>query len=363
MAVSRITLPQEFFDVVSSDMLKAPQPQFTFALMAYAASARAQLVSAGMDFGRGVVDQGAAVPSLLDQQLILSTGPFGEAVKAVIDLEKPGIGHTVRINRPVLSGGQYTVAARTIGQAQTISLTPIDLTEEQVSITLLRVVGPASASGTGPAPFSIDRLDSMKSVHALRDLVGLNLIYDRNKYLDSVIGLQFDSASNNSVVRPGSITSDANFPNSGETALDLDTLFRAEETLKGLNIPVFANGTYRAIISPKQARQLKQDPDFRAQSVFVPSANPLLAPSITRVGNIELLESNTIQTDSATVSGVTIQRGMMFGPGAVGYGLGMMPEVRFANEDNYGESAKVVWVCYEGHGVLDQRFVCGIRSV
>ena len=363
MVASRVTLPQEFFDVVSSDMLVAPQPQFTFALMAYAASAKAQLLAAGMDFGRAAVVQGAPVPSLLDQQLILSNGPFGEAIKAVVDLEKPGIGHTVRINRPVLAGGLYTVAGRTIASSQTISLTPIDISAEQVSITLLRVVGPAASGGSGPAPYAIDRLDSMKSGHQLREMVGLNLVYDRNKYLDTVVGLQFDAASNNSVVRPGSLTSDASFPNSGETALDLDTLFRGEEALKSANIPTFSNGTYRCIISPKQARQLKQDPDYRAQSVFVPSSNPLLVPSVTRVGNIEVLESNTIQTDSATVSGVTIQRGLMFGPGAVGYGAGMMPEIRYANEDNYGETAKVVWVCYEGHGVLDNRFVVGVRSV
>jgi len=363
MVLSRVSLPQEFFDIVSSDMLIAPQPQFAFAQMVYASNARAQLSAAGIDMGRAQITQGQGIPSLMDMQLILSQGPFADAVRSVIDLEKPGIGHTVRINRPVLTGGQYSVAARTIASSQSISLTPIDITAEQVSITMLRVVGPASASGSGPAPYAIDRLDATRSVHQLREMVGLNLVYDRNRYLDTVIGLQFDAASNNAVVRPGSLSSDSAFPNSGETALDLDTIFRAEEQLRSTFIPTFSNGCYRLMISPKQARQLKQDPDFRASSVFIESKNPLLAPSVLRVGNIEIIESNTLQTDSSTVAGVVIQRGVMFGPGAVGYGCGGMPEVKSANEDNYGETAKVVWVCYEGHTVLDNRFVVGVRSV
>lgn len=364
MVLSRVTLPQEFFDVVSGDMLLAPQPQFVFAQMAYSASARAQLSAAGIDLGRAAPPaQGAAIPSLLDMQLILANGPFNGAIRAVLDLEKPGIGHTVRLNRPVLSGGQYTVAARTISASQTISTTPIDITAEQVSITLLRVVGPAASAGSGPAPFAIDRMDASRSVHQLREMVGINLVYDRNKYLDSVMGLQFDSASNNSVVRPGSLSADSSFPNTGETALDLDTLFRGQQALEEANIPKFSDGKYRVVLSPKQLRQLKMDPDFRSSSQFFESKNPLFQPSVTEVGDLAIITSNTIQTDSTTVIGVTIQRGLMFGPGAVGYGCGMMPEVRYANEDNYGETAKVVWVAYEGHGTLDNRFVLGVRSV
>lgn len=364
MVLSRVSLPQEFFDVVSADMLIAPQPQFVFAQMVYAANARAQLSAAGIDLGRAAPPaQGAPMPSLLDMQLILANGPFSGAIRSVIDLEKPGVGHTVRINRPVLTGGQYTVAARTISSSQSISTTAIDVTAEQVSVTLLRVVGPAASGGSGPAPFAIDRMDAAKSVHQLREIAGLNLVYDRNKYLDTVIGLQYDTASNNSVVRPGSLSADSSFPNTGETALDLDTLFRAQQTLEEANVPKFSDGTYRAILSPKQLRQLKSDPDFRASAQFFESKNPLFQPSVTQVGDISIIASNTIQTDATTVSGVTIQRGMMFGPSAVGYGCGMMPEVRYANEDNYGETAKVVWVCYEGHSVLDNRFVVGVRSV
>jgi len=364
MPLSRVTLPQEFFDVVSADMLVAPQPQFVFAQMVYAANARAQLNAAGIDLGRATPPaQGASIPSLLDMQLILANGPFNGAIRSVIDLEKPGIGHTVRINRPVLSGGQYTVAARTISSSQSISTTAIDVTAEQTSITLLRVVGPAASGGSGPAPFAIDRMDASKSVHQLRELVGLNLKYDREKYLDSVIGLLYDGASSNSVVRPGSISADSGFPNTGETALDLDTLFRAQQALEEANIPKFSDGKYRCVLSPKQIRQLKQDPDFRSSAQFFESKNPLFQPSVTEVGDIAIIASNTIQTDATTVSGVTIQRGLMFGPSAVGYGCGMMPEIRYAHEDNYGETAKVVWVCYEGHGVLDNRFVVGVRSV
>lgn len=362
--VSRVTLPQEFYDIVSEDMLVAPQPQFVFAQMVYAANARAQLSAAGIDLGRASPpSQGASIPSLMDMQLILANGPFNGAIRSVIDLEKAGVGHTVRINRPVLAGGQYTVAARTISSQQTISTTPIDIAAEQTSITMLRVVGPASSGGSGPQPFAIDRMDAGKSVHQLRELVGLSLKYDREKYLDTVIGLQYDTASNNSVVRPGSLSADSSFPNTGETALDLDTLLRAKEALVTANIPKFPDGKYRCIVSPKQMRQLNMDPDFRAGARNFESLNPLFQPSITNISDIAIIESNTIQTDATTVSGVTIQRGLMFGPSAIGYGCGQMPEVVSASDDNYGQTAKVVWVCYEGHGILDKRFVVGVRSV
>jgi hypothetical protein len=160
------------------------------------------------------------------------------------------------------------------------------------------------------------------------------------------------------------VASDATFPTSGEVAVDLETLFRAEEGLKTANVPRFADGSYAAVVSPRQMRQLKTDPDFKQLAVFLPSQNPLQIASIAKVGNgITLIESNTVLTDTTTVSGQTIYHGVMFGPGAVGYGIDEACRVANANEDNYGETSKVIWIAYEGFQLLDNRFVAGIRSI
>lgn len=366
MPVSRATVPSEFFDITSAMMLRQPEPEYPFAKLAFAAQARAELMATDAAAvlaatGRGPDTQGAPYADLAANQLALSAHPLAEAVVAVNELGQKGIGHTIRLNRPVFSGGGYTEAARTISSAQSISTTPIEVSAEQVSVSVKRFVGPYASGGSQPQPYAIDRLDAQRSVHSLAGVVGLHLSRDRMKWLDTVFSLAFDAGAN--VVRPGNITADGSLPASGEAGLDLDSLFRAEETLRTNNIPAFADGSYLTVVSPKQMRQLKLDPDFMRLAVFDSSRNPLGIPSIVRVGRLSLVESNTIQTDTATISGQTIQRGCMFGPGAVGYGVADACRVASAAEDNYGEQVKVVWMAYEGFAVLDNRFIVSLRSI
>ena len=60
--------------------------------------------------------------------------------------------------------------------------------------------------------------------------------------------------------------------------------------------------------------------------------------------------------------GAAIQRGFAFGPNAIGYASAGPVEPRVSANDNYGETLRLIWIAYEGHGVLDNRFVVGIRS-
>ena len=53
---------------------------------------------------------------------------------------------------------------------------------------------------------------------------------------------------------------------------------------------------------------------------------------------------------------------MMFGPGAIGFGVADPCRVVAASEDNYGETVKVVWLAYEAMGMLDNRMICSLRS-
>jgi len=366
MPLSRITLPNDFYDIVSSQMLVQPLPQFLFAKLAIAAQAAASFdisaaTSALTASDRGPVPSPGAAPMDLEQmQLALVQAPLASAIRAVAEVAQTAIGHTIRIVRPVWLGGGFTELARTIGSNTPISLQPMEVSLEQVSVTVKRVVGPYAAGGTQPQPLAVDRLDAMRSTHSLVGLFGLQLKQDRLRYLDGVFASLFDAGAN--VARPAGLTADNQFPASGEVPMDLDTLYRAEELLVQNNIPRFADGTYCVILSQRQMRQLKLDPDFSKLAVFEREQNPLNIPMITRIGQLVVLESSTVPTDTTTVAGQTISRGMMFGPGAVGYGVADPCRVVPANEDNYGETVKVVWMAYEASAVLDNRFICSIRS-
>lgn len=366
MAVSRVTVPSEFYDITSAMMLRQPEPEYLFAKLAFGAQARAELMTSDAPaliaaVGRGIDVGGAPYGDLAANQLALGAYSLSEALVAVSEVGNARIGHTVRLNRPVFAGGGYTEASRAIGASVSISQTPIEVSAEQVTLTVRRYVGPFASGGTQPQPYAIDRLDAQRSVHSLAGIVGLHMSRDRMKWLDSVIGQAFDAGS--SVVRPGGIAADASMPASSELPMDLDTLWRAEQTLRMANIPAFADGSYLAVLSPIQMRQLKLDPDFARFAVFDKSQNPLGIPSIAQVGRVKIVESNTIQVDTTTLAGQSIQRGMMFGPGGVGYGVADPCRVANAVEDNYGETLKVVWICYEAFAVLDNRFIVSMRSI
>jgi len=368
MATSRVTLPAEFFDQTSAMMLRQPEPAYVFAQLAFAANARAELMATdpGSLFAAGrppLPSSGAAVPPFSSNQLQIGALPVSESIAVVAELGQKGLGHTIRINRPIFSGGGYTEKDRIIGSQQTISVTPIEVGMEQVALTVKRYVGPFASGGSVPQPYAIDRLDAGRSVHGLAGIVGMNLSRDRMKWLDTVMGLLFDGAVSN-VVRAGGISADASFPTVGEQPFDLDTLFRAEELLSAANIPRFSDGRYQAIISPRQMRQLRLDPDFSNQAKEDTQYNLLTGGAWINVGpGIRVAQSTTIQTDTATISGQTIQRGVMFGPGAVGYGIDDACRVAPSTDDNYGETAKVIWIAYEGFGLLDESFLCSMRSI
>lgn len=366
MAVSRVTLPSEFFDITSSMMLRQPESEYLFAKLIFAAAARAELM--GLDAGlfvagRGPQAQGAPVPSLADQQLALAKSPLGEAIAVIPECAQKGVGHTIRINRPAFANTTYTEASRTVLQSTSISTTPVDVTAEQVPLTVKRFAGPYDSTNTRVAPYAIDRFDSGKSVHSLAATVGLHLSRDRMRFVDTVVAGYFNLATTN-VQRAGNLSANSSFPTSGEQPLDFETLLRAKEKLKIAKIPKFAGGFYACIIHPTQMRQLQTDPDFQRMAKEVPELNPVLGESVRLVnGDIAIAESDTVSTDTTSAVGSTIYQGSMFGPGAMGYGLDEACRTAYANEDNYGETAKVIWLAYEAFGLLDERFICSVRSV
>jgi len=373
MTVSRMTLPQEFFDRTSNMMLRQPEPQYLYAQLVFMANAQAELKKAqaagaiGLPFAdRQPSSQGAPAIGLDEMQLMLSDSIRGEAIHVNLELgEGKGPGHTLRFNRPVFTNSTYTEASRTIAAGSTISTTAIDLTAEQVSVTLKRVAGPYDQTNSRIAPYAIDRFDSMVSVHSIAEIVGTQLQRDRAKYVDSVFATYYSAGAN--TIYPGdpsnALTTDASAMSvNGDRPMDVETLWRAEQVLGTNSIPRFGNGTYVAVLSPQQARQLKTDKVYREQTPFDSGLNPLRNSFVGKIGNVEVYQSSTKLTDTTSVASVTIHQGTMFGPKALCYCPGAPCIVKSAADDNYGETSKVIWVAIEGHAKIDQRFICAIHT-
>lgn len=376
--ISRATLPAEFFDRTSSMMLVQPEPQYLYAQMVFAADLQAELRANPDGFslmpGRGISGgDGAVVKPFAENQLQLvdSTRIVGEAIAVSGELAKGNVGHTIRMNRPVFANTTYSAASRLVSTGSTISTTPISLTAEQVSITIQRFAGPYDQSNSRVAPFAIDRFDAQRSVHDLVATVGVQLQRDRMKYLDSVYAAIFDSPVSTNIIFPGDPTnalagSDASaFPSAtnGYRPLDAESIFRAEQKMADNYIPRFSSGKYLLVVSPQQARQLRTDPAFQRMSVFQPDNSPLKQSYVGTLGLVDIYQSSTNTVDTATVSGVSINHGIMFGPGYVGRvkdGEGC--RVMDSTDDNYGETPKVIWLAYEGQSLLDNRFVVSIHS-
>lgn len=375
--IDRATLPAEFYDITSRMMLRQPEPQYLYAQLVFMADVQAELRADPNAYqliaGRGIEPgNGAAVKPFAENQLQLVAADRirGETITVSDELAKGNVGSTIRMNRPVFSGGGYTAAARLIASGQSISTTGITIAAEQVSITIQRFAGPYDTANSRVAPYPIDRFDAQRSVHSLAEMVGVQLQRDRMKFIDSVYASIFDSPASGSVLYPGdptnSLSTDASaFPaaSNGYRPFDADCVFRAEQKLADLFIPRFADGMYRLVITPQQARQLRNDPAFQRMAVFETSMNPLKQSFVATLGQVEIYQCSTNTVDTTTVASVSINHAIMFGPGLCGrVRSGEGCRVANSTDDNFGETPKVVWIAYEGQSLLDNRFVVGIHS-
>lgn len=370
MTIARVTLSSDFFDRTSAKMLVQPEPQYIWARLLYMASAQAELKRAerlGISPERSVGAMGAPVMSLEEQQLMLSDTIRSEAIFCTDELAPGKVGHTIRLNRPVFAGGGYTEASRRVASSQSISTVPSDLSQEQVALTIQRFAGPYDTTNSRVAPRAVDRFDSEHAMHSIADIVGVDLQRDRTKFLDTVVNGYFDTVASGSTLYPGdstfALSTDASaLATNGDRPFDCETIFRVEQKLADLNIPRFANGKYMMVITPQQMRQLKSDPAYRQEGVFEPDFNPLRTSYIKTLGGVEVYYSATNTVDTSTVSGVSIHHAIAFGPGHVGYANAGAARCASSTDDNYGETAKVIWLAYEGFTCLDNRFAVAVHS-
>lgn len=359
--ITRATLSTEFFDVTSAKMLIQPQPQYL----------HAQLWKQAVNASLGTPDdlammmermpngaEGAAVPTLDQLQLLLDDPIYSEAFVNVTELGKTP-GHTVRLNRPAFAATTYTEAAREIVGGTSISTVPVDIVNEQVSVTLKRYAGPYDQTNSRVAPFAADRFDANLSLHSIAKLLGLQLVQDWNKTIDTIVVSLMDLAS--TTLYPLGFSADNDATAVDAMPLDMDTILRAQEVMDAASIPRFGNGQRALAIDPRGCRQLANDPQFAAEAVYAPPLNTVLKKSYYKtVGGFDLFKTATLNAP-ANASSVPVFRCQAFGPGVIGSGLGEMPRVTFSTDDNYGEQAKVIWLTYAAFRLLDNRFCVSVR--
>ena len=97
------------------------------------------------------------------------------------------------------------------------------------------------------------------------------------------------------------------------------------------------------------------------QAKYFPEKNPLFTGYVSTVDNLDIFECSTNPTATAN-STITVQLGVLFGPGAIGYGLAKPVGVVAADDTNYGRRVNVIWTTWEGFATFDDRFVVSLRS-
>lgn len=359
-AIIRASLPEEFFDITSSMLLVQPEPQYVFAQLAKIALNVALSPDAALGFmpGRTSGEPGAPYTAAEADRLMLADPIYSEAIKFVPELGKSP-GHTVRLNRPKFADSTYTEASREIASGATISTTPIDLSSEQVPVTLKRFAGPYS---TTVQPYAVDRFDAKLSVHSIASMVGAHLKRDFDRTLDTIVRALLETVTSGNIVRPSGFAADNDSTVVGDAPMDYDTLSRVEKTMDDANIPTFGNGKRLVCLNPNQLAQLKNDSQFARYAEYHPPVNPVLSQMYFKtVGGLDVFKATTLGSSNNS-SSIPIYRGIAFGPGKVGAGVGEMPRVAYSTNDNYGEQALLIWLWYAGFANLDDRFGCSIRT-
>lgn len=349
------SLTQEFVDLLSGELLRAPDPQWVFASLADAARMDAMSIPdmAGRSGIGGFTDAMNRAAGSIDRMGGLAGKGFA---KIVMDPSTPG--KVILIDRPAYLGGAFTEVSRRVTEGTAIDTSaPVPPTMGQVSLTVRRYAGPTKADGSALTPLAVTDFLKRRAKHDLVEYMGMLLRRDRNKFVDSVIGNLLLTTTNQTIA-------DGNGPGAeivGSNPLTAETLATIKRKLLERNVPTFPNGNYLAVLHPRHEENLRADPLFREVSRYLGTAEnrgPLLSGYLTSFGGFDICLSNNIATATAGSGGsVTAYQGLFFGPEAIGWGIGMEAHVRRSNNDDFGQADYLVWLADECWGLLNADFV------
>lgn len=360
--ISRATLPQEFYDITSAQLLIQPEPQYLHALLVKSAfDAELSAMSVGLQIpGRDFPVSGAAYADIEAARLSLSDPILSGALKVQNEFGQEMIGHTIRINRPKYTESTYTQASRRVPVGTTFPTTPINVESEQVSMTIDRFAGPYDNTAAAVRPYGIERFDANRGVHNMAAVREHFFKRDFDKSIDKFVVDLYDQAA--TTIYPVGMTAVNDSLAVGDYPFSYDQVRRVRTSMDTANIPKFPDGHRMMVITPLQQEQLEADPEYQRLGRYTPQFNPLFLKSyVNTVGNFHIFTSNTLAT-TANSNSIPIQYGQAFGPQMVGMGAQGVPRVVPSTNDNYGETVYAIWIWYAAFQVLDNRFGRSVRS-
>jgi hypothetical protein len=357
---SRVSLPQNYYDKTSDDLLVQPEPQYFYAQLFIGALAASLTVPSELGLPwRSIGGFGAeyGTPALRDR-LYLASPMMTDVIAAKVDFNGAP-GNTIRINRPAYATTTYTESSRRITTGSTISTVPIAAASEQANLTLFKYGGPYDQTNSRIAPLAIEAFDANMGVHKLAQITGNTMVRDYHRFIDAVNVTLLDLAS--VVVYPEGMTADNDATAKGSFPFTFEQLVRGERKADEANLPTFADGSRCCVLSPTQVAQLGLDPLYARQSAFWPMYNMLFPNYVKSVGKTHIFKSTTL-TQASNSSSVKVNYGHYMAPGVLLAGMGRPPHVAPSTDDNYGETAKVIWIADLAFGLADNRFVISMRS-
>lgn len=356
MSISRISLPENFYDKTSDQLLTQPEPQYPLADLFLSAVASSLPMPGGIGLdGRQVPSTGASYSSAERDRLMLAQALPSALFALGIDFAKAP-GNTVRINRPAFTNSTYTAASRRLATGQSISTTALTLGSEQTHLVLERYAGPYGA--TAVQPLAIEAFDANMGVHSAPSIVGTQLKRDFHRFLDAVHVTLGDSGTS---IYPDGMSADNDATAADSYPMTLEQVSRTEESMDDANLPTLPDGCRLLMLSPKQWKQLKHDPEYEAQAEFHKEFNLLFPNYVGSVGKFHVFKSTTLSRPNNS-SSVPVHRGIAMAPGCFMGGMGRKPRVASSTDDNYGETGKVVWIADLAFGIADSRFFRSVRS-
>jgi len=294
---------------------------------------------------------------------------FDQFASKEIDFGKSK-GDTVYLNRyPHLGDVGLTESLRAISESSTIGTAdPVNLTAEQVTVTLKEYGGPYNSTASKIAPLGITEKVAMRAQNKLIDsknpadffnsIGGMILKDDHDRLHDRILCNLLLTSTNK--LNPDGVADGSTATTSTGSKLDTADLQTIKETLQSNDAPTFSDGLYYAVISSRMEKHLKQDTSFR-EAMYYANPNSLLRGEIGVYEGFRFFSSNNIPT--ATINALTAYQGLFFGDSSVGYGEGDMPvEVRLNKNDDYARFMYLVWLVYRGYALLDESFVVKART-
>lgn len=361
----QVTVPEEFYIKTSDQLLVQPEPQYLYAQMMLASLGQSlsppdNFALMGRDPITGV---NADYTSAEADRLMLAAQQIPSGIIAA-KVDFNGMpGSTVRLNRPVYTNTTYTETSRRIVSGSTISQSGITIGSQQTNLTLYAYGGPYDQTNTRIAPYAIENFDASMGVHNAVRIHGTQLVRDCHRFLDAVNVSLLDLAS--TAIYPDGMSADNDATVAGSFPFTFEQITRTESTMDAANLPTFPDGFRLLVLSPGQVQNLQVDTSFQRAGRYFPEYNVLFPQYVKSVGKFHIFKSTTL-TVKANSSSINIDYGHAIAPGALLAGMsgaaGRRLRVTPNTNDNYGNTALVIWQGDLAFGLANNSFVVSVRS-